>query len=105
MRARRSAILPAPRQWPIDEEWQLAKKYGQRDLVIQSEPYTRPARGQDVRWKPVNPIPIDEPCWVRAVEIRPSSPAGRRTTHHAIAHLEQNETLTDEPDAEAGLAL
>jgi hypothetical protein len=94
--------MPAPRQWPNDEEWQLAKKYGQPDMVIKSEPYTMPARGQDVWWKPVNVIPIDEPRWVRAVEIRPGSPGGRRMTHHAIAHLEQNEAIADDPDANAG---
>jgi hypothetical protein len=93
--------MPPAKQWPNDEEWQLAKKYGQPDLVIKADPYTMPARGQDVWWKPVNAIPIDEPRWVRAVEIRLGSPAGRKITHHAIAHLEQNESIADDPDINA----
>lgn len=85
--------LPAPRVWPKNEEWQLAKKYGQPDLIIQSEPYTMPAQGQDVWWKPASAVPVTEPRWVRAVEMRPGSVDGRKITHHAIAYLEQ-----DEPD-------
>jgi hypothetical protein len=87
--------LPAPRQWPSDEGWQLAKRYGQPDLVIKSEPYTMPAQGQDLWWKPLTPIPLTERRWVRAVEMRPGSTAGRKITHHALAQLEQ-----DEPGAE-----
>jgi hypothetical protein len=93
--------MPSPKKWPNDEEWQLAKKYGQPDLIIKATPYIMAAQGQDVWWKPVNVIPIDEPRWVRAVEIRPGSPAGRRITHHAIAHLEQNEEIPDDPDINA----
>lgn len=37
---------------------------------------------------------VTEPLWVQAVEMRPGTPAGRRITHHALAHLMQ-----DDPDA------
>jgi len=83
--------LPAPKVWPKNEEWQLAKKYGQPDLIIQSQPYTMPAVGQDVWWKPASVVPLTEPRWVRAVEMRPGSVGGRKITHHAIAYLEQDE--------------
>jgi hypothetical protein len=83
--------LPAPMQWPEDEQWQLAKQYGPPDLVIQSEPYTMPAQGQDVWWKPATAVPVTEARWVRAVEMRPSTPAGRKITHHALANLQQEE--------------
>jgi hypothetical protein len=83
--------MPPAKQWPNDEEWLLAKQFGQPDLVIKSEPYTMPARGQDQWWKPLSDIPITEARWVRAVEMRPGSVAGRRITHHALAELDQEE--------------
>jgi hypothetical protein len=86
-----SKDMPPPKQWPSDEGWQLAKKFGQPDIVVSSEPYTMPAHGQDVWWKPQTAIPITERRWVRAVEIRPSTPAGRKITHHVLAQLEQDE--------------
>ena len=86
--------MPPAIQWPSDEVWQLAKQFGQPDLVIKSEPYTMPAQGQDVWWKPVTPIPLDEARWVRAVEMRPGTVAGRKIVHHALAGLVQEEPGT-----------
>ncbi|HME11083.1 MAG TPA: cytochrome c [Bryobacteraceae bacterium] len=86
--------MPPAIQWPSDEVWQLAKQFGQPDLVIKSEPYTMPAQGQDVWWKPVTPIPLDEARWVRAVEMRPGTVAGRKIVHHALAGLIQEEPGT-----------
>lgn len=84
--------MPPPKVWPKTSGWQLAEVFGRPpDLVIASEPYTMPARGQDVWFKPLTPIPITEPRWVRAVEIRPATPAGRKITHHALAYLQQEE--------------
>jgi len=93
--------LPPPKQWPDDDTWVLAKQFGQPDFVIKSEPYTVVANGQDVWWKPGTPIPITETRWVRAVEMRPGTVAGRRVTHHALARLEQDEPglNTDDPAA------
>ena len=86
--------MPAPRQWPAEDEWKAAKELGQPDLVIKSEPYTMAAHHQDVWWRPLTDVPLTEPRWVRAVEIRPGSPAGRKITHHAVAYLAQ-----DDPDS------
>src|SRR5271166_3670915 len=83
--------MPAPKQWPTDETWQLAKQLGPPDLVIKSEPYTMPAQGQDVWWKPATPVQVDQSRWARAVEMRPGTTAGRKITHHALARLEQEE--------------
>ncbi len=83
--------LPAAKQWPDNKGWQLASQFGQPDLVIKSEPYTMPAKGQDVWFKPLTEIPVTEPRWVRAVEIRPGTAAGRKITHHALAFLQQEE--------------
>ena len=100
--------LPPPKQWPSDEQWQLAKQFGQPDLVIKSEPYTMPAQGQDVWWKPATAVPLTEARWVRAVEMRPGTPAGRKITHHALARLEQDEpgvNADDDPANGPGLLM
>jgi hypothetical protein len=65
---------------------------GEPDFVVKTPPYTMPAHGQDVWWKPVTPLPITEPRWVRAIEIRPGTLAGRKITHHARADLEQDDS-------------
>lgn len=88
--------LPPLKQWPGDDVWQLSKQFGAPDLVVKSEPYTMPANSQDQWWRPLAQIDITEPRWVRAVEMRPGTNAGRKITHHALAHLVQ-----DDPDARA----
>ena len=87
--------MPAKQQWPGDEGWQLERKYGRGpDFVIKSEPYTMAAQSQDQWWKPLADVPVTEPRWVQAVEMRPGTTEGRKITHHALAHLVQ-----DDPDA------
>jgi len=86
--------IPPSRKWPADEGWQLAKQFGQPDFVIKSDPYTMPARSQDQWWKPLADVPVTQTRWVRAVEMRPGTSEGRKITHHALAHLVQND-----PDA------
>jgi hypothetical protein len=92
--------MPPPKQWPNDNGWQLAKQFGQPDFVLESDPYTMPAKGQDTWFRPLTPIPVTEPRWVRAVEMRPATLAGRRITHHALAYLQQ-----EEPGTGPGLAM
>jgi hypothetical protein len=95
--------MPPPKQWPDDEGWQLAKLYGQPDLVLKSEPYTMPAHGQDVWFKPLTEVGITEARWVRAVEMRPGSTAGRKIMHHVLARLVQEEAGgRPNPNAAAG---
>ena len=87
--------MPPAQQWPSDQAWLLQKEFGRPpDLVIKSDPYTMPARSQDQWWKPLADVPVTEPRWVRAVEMRPGTVEGRKITHHALAHLVQ-----DDPDA------
>ena len=88
--------MPPPKQWPNTEGWQLAKQLGQPDLVLKSDDYTMPAHGQDVWFKPLTKIPITEPRWVRAVEIRPGTPSGRKIMHHVLARLLQSEPDTQD---------
>jgi len=83
--------MPPPKQWPDDGGWQLAKVYGQPDLVLKSEDYTMPAHGQDVWFKPLTDVSLNEPRWVRAVEMRPGTLPGRKIMHHVLARLIQSE--------------
>jgi len=98
-------LMPAPKEWPDYQGWQLAKQFGAPDLVIKSDPYTMPAHGQDIWFKPLTDIPLTEPRWVRAVEIRPSTPAGRRITHHVLARLLQDEGKGNEIADDGGPGL
>jgi hypothetical protein len=87
--------LPPVKQWPNDDGWKLSGEFGRPpDLIIKSDPYTMPAQSQDQWWRPLTQIDLKEPRWVRAVEMRPGSNAGRKITHHALAHLVQ-----DDPEA------
>ncbi len=93
--------MPPPKSYTDEDTWKLAKQFGPPDLVLKSETYTMPAHGQDVWFKPLTEINITEPRWVRAVEMRPSTPAGRRIFHHVLARLLQDET----PETMANLKL
>ena len=86
-----SKDMPAPKQFPEDQGWLLAGQFGPPDLVLRSEDHTMPAHGQDVWFKPLTEVPLTEPRWVRAVEMRPSTTAGRRIMHHVLARLIQSE--------------
>jgi hypothetical protein len=83
--------MPPPREWQDYGKWQLAKDFGEPDIVVKSADYTMPAKGQDVWFKPLTEIPLTEPRWVRAVEIRPGTRSGRRIMHHVLARLQQEE--------------
>jgi hypothetical protein len=100
--------MPTAKVWPSEEGWMLAKQFGEPDLIIKSDEYTMPAHGQDVWWKPMNVIPLTEPRWVRAVEIRPTKD-GRLITHHSVAALHQDDPAAkndgdaaDDPNAGPG---
>jgi hypothetical protein len=97
--------MPPAKQWPKEDGWQLSKQFGQPDFVLSSEAYSMPAKGQDVWFKPLTPIPLTEARWVRAVEMRPATPAGRKITHHALAYLQQEEPGTNTGIATQGLLM
>jgi hypothetical protein len=100
--------MPASKEWPKNDGWQLAKQFGAPDFILKSEDYTMPAKSQDQWFRPLTPIPVTEPRWVRAVEMRPSTQAGRRITHHALAYLQQEEEGSPQPNlgaASAGLLM
>lgn len=83
--------MPPAKTWPTEERWELAGQLGDPDLVVKSGNFTMPADSPDQWWNPVSEIPLTEARWVRAVEIRPATVAGRRITHHAIARLSQDD--------------
>jgi hypothetical protein len=88
--------LPSPRPLVTDNEWKAVRDgYGAPDLIIKSPEFTMPAQHQDVWFRPMSGIPINEPRWVKMVEIRPTNLKGRRILHHSIAYL----VLNNDPDA------
>ncbi len=86
-----AADEPAPMEFPDPNRWQLADRFGEPDLIIRSEPYTLAAVTQDKWFRPTVPSGITEPRWVRAIEMKPAYPDGRRIVHHALAFLLQRE--------------
>ena len=96
------AHLPAPIEWPdYSNYWELAEEFGQPDLVVTTEPYVVEANGLD-QWfdSYVSLEGLDEERWVRAVEIRPSTPEAAYVFHHGNTSLEQ---VVDGEDTRAGL--
>ena len=83
--------LPPPARFPDPARWQLGPEFGVPDLIIKSEPYTLKAVTQDKWFRPEVETGITEPRWVRAIEIKPSYPDGRRIVHHALTFLVQEE--------------
>jgi mono/diheme cytochrome c family protein len=94
--------MPPARQWPDSEVWTLAKQFGEPEIVLKSEAYTMPSHGQDVWFKPLTAVDITEPRWVRAVEMKTGTPAGRKIMHHVLARLQQEEPGTTASDDSSG---
>jgi hypothetical protein len=89
--------MPKPKPVINTLYWQAETDgYGKPDLVVKSPDYTMPAVSQDQWWRTTVDIPgLDEPRWVRMVEIRPTNLSGRKILHHSIAYL----VLKDDPEA------
>jgi hypothetical protein len=83
--------MPAAMKWADGSAWQLTSTFGEPDLVIKSQPFNVPSSGQDKWWRPTVETGVTEPRWVRAIEVKPSHPDGRRVVHHALTTLLQNE--------------
>ena len=95
--------MPPPGNGRMKTNGKRRKELGPPDFVIKSDPYTMAAHHQDVWWRPFSDIPVTEPRWVRAVEMRPGTLAGRRITHHAVAYLAQDDPESFGPGGDAGL--
>jgi hypothetical protein len=84
--------MPAPMKWVETNGWAYADDFGgPPDIVVKSPKYTQKAVAMDAWYKPVVEIPLTEPRWVRAIEMRPGTIKGRKITHHALAYLLQDE--------------
>jgi mono/diheme cytochrome c family protein len=86
-----AADEPAPIVFPDPNRWQLADQFGEPDLIVRSEPFSLEAVAQDKWFRPTVETGLTEARWVRAIEMRPSYPAGRQVVHHALAFLLQRE--------------
>jgi hypothetical protein len=96
------ADLPAPRAFPDYTTWQFKDQFGEPDLVVRSEPYSLDAVTQDKWFRPTTPTGLTQERWVRAIEIKPSYPDGRRIIHHALAFLVQDESNSTTLPASTG---
>lgn len=94
--------LPPPRVFANDDDWNYAAQFGPPDLVLKSQPFTMAAQGPDMWWRPITSTGLTEDRWVRAIEIKPSTPEGRQVTHRALVRLKQVEGDGAEFDAEPG---
>ena len=64
----------------------LSDQFGPPDIVIRTKPFTLPARGQDVWWRPIVPTGLTKDRYLRAVSVKPSV-RGRAAAHHANSDL------------------
>ncbi len=95
-----AADAPPPVNWPAEDVWRLAERYGREpDLVVASDPWTQAAEGQDQWWQPVVPTGLTEDRWITGMEVRPSMGGGRRVTHHSVVYLQQEEQAGDHTPA------
>ena len=80
--------LPPVPEFRDSNEWRL----GPPDLVIPLQDLYVAGDAADV-WVGGTPVltGLTEDRWVRAIEMRPSTVAGRSITHHALAMLQQEE--------------
>lgn len=84
---------PPPVSFPTGESFLLLDKLGPPDMIIKTPPFTVPEHGNDQWWRPVVETGLTEDRWVRAVEVLPSYPQGRKVTHHFLATAVQEHNL------------
>lgn len=80
------ADLPPPLKFPNATEWGFAAQFGPPDLVVRTKPFTLPAEGQDVWWRPVVATGLTKDRCIKAISVKPSL-KGRGAAHHANSDL------------------
>jgi mono/diheme cytochrome c family protein len=80
------ADMPPPITFPDPTKWAFADEFGQPDLVVRTKPFSLPARGQDVWWRPIVSTGLTADRCIRAVSVKPSL-KGRAAAHHANSEL------------------
>ena len=76
------ADMPPPVTFDNPNEWAFQKELGAPDIIVKTKPFTLPARGQDVWWRPIVPTGLDKNRCIKAVSVKPSR-KGRAAAHHA----------------------
>jgi mono/diheme cytochrome c family protein len=89
------ADLPPPVTFPDPREWAFAKMFGPPDLIVKTKPFSLPARGQDVWWRPIVPTGVTKDRCIKAVSVKPSL-KGRAAAHHANSELVEFDQKTGE---------
>jgi hypothetical protein len=79
--------MPTSPEFADKQMWQQEELLGPPDHVIKTLPFDVPAEGGDTWWRPVVPTGITSERYIRAMEVRPSFPAGRQVVHHANPKL------------------
>jgi hypothetical protein len=85
--------LPPPVEFTKGDRLLMEARLGPPDLMIETPPFTVPATGNDQWWRPKVQTGLTEDRWVRAVEVLPSFPEGRKVTHHFLASAIQQHNL------------
>lgn len=80
------AHLSPPPVLPDPTAWAFEGQFGPPDLVVRTKPFTLPAEGQDVWWRPVVPTGLAKDRCIKAISVKPSL-KGRAAAHHANADL------------------
>ena len=89
------ADLPPPVTFPDPREWAFEKMFGAPDLIVKTKPFSLPARGQDVWWRPIVPTGVTKDRCIKAVSVKPSL-KGRAAAHHANSELVEFDQKTGE---------
>jgi mono/diheme cytochrome c family protein len=80
------ADLPPPIKFSDPTKWAFADQFGPPDVIVKTKPFTLPASGQDVWWRPTVPTGLTTDRCMKAVQVKPSL-KGRAAAHHANSEL------------------
>ena len=87
------ADMPPPLAKADPNVWTFEKQFGPPDVIVKTKPYTLPARGQDVWWRPVVQTGVTKDRCIKAISVKPSS-RGRAAAHHANTEFVQFDEKT-----------
>ncbi|HEY2147455.1 MAG TPA: tetratricopeptide repeat protein, partial [Pirellulales bacterium] len=96
------AVEGNPADSPPPPKWREGWLLGEPDLVVtMPRPFHLAASGSDTWRQFIIPIPVNEPRYVRAVEIHPGN---KRIVHHATVHIDTTNSSRglDGKDGEPG---
>jgi hypothetical protein len=80
------ADMPPPPKFGDPTEWGFAKQFGPPDVIVKTKPFSLPAQGQDVWWRPVVSTGVTKDRCIKAISVKPSR-KGRAAAHHANSDL------------------